>query len=118
MEFYAYWRVRFSIHYRYNPSWGETKFLLVNSLADTLTLSVYDWNEHRRDSELGTATFELGKLIEDASQEGIETKILKDGKDRGEIRYDVSFYPVLKPTKVDGKEEELPETSGLLVTLF
>lgn len=67
---------------------------------------------------MGTATFELGKLNEDATQEGIESKILKDGKERGELRFDVSFYPVLKPQKVDGKEEELPDTSESVFSKF
>lgn len=97
---------------RYNPSWGETKFLLINSLSEALSLTLFDWNEHRRDSELGAATFDLTKLGEDAVQEGIEAKILKDGKERGELRFDLSFYPVLKPQKIDGgKEEDLPDTS-------
>ncbi|EJD04407.1 tricalbin [Fomitiporia mediterranea MF3/22] len=102
----------------YNPTWNETKFLLINSLAEQLVLTVFDWNEHRKDSELGAATFDLSKLGEDAVQEGIETKVLKDGKERGELRFDLSFYPVLKPQKIDGgKEEELPDTKVGIVRL-
>lgn len=97
---------------RYNPQWNETKFLLINSLTEVLTLNVYDWNEHRKDSDMGAASFDLNKLGEDGVQEGIESKILKDGKERGDLRFDLSFYPVLKPQKIDGgKEEELPDTS-------
>ncbi|KAH8120625.1 tricalbin [Phellopilus nigrolimitatus] len=102
----------------FNPTWNETKFLLINSLTETLTLSLFDWNEHRKDSDLGAASFELSKLNEDATQEGIEAKVLKDGKERGELRFDVSFYPVLKPQKIDGgKEEELPDTKVGIVRL-
>lgn len=78
-----------------------------------MVLNVYDYNDHRPDSNSGAATFELAKLLEDATYEGINSTILKDGKDRGQLRYDVSYYPVLKPTMVDGKEE-LPETSTSL----
>lgn len=61
---------------------------------------------------MGAASFDLSALGEDGVQEGIEARILKDGKDRGELRFDVSFYPVLKPQQIDGgKEEELPDTS-------
>ena len=78
-----------------------------------LTLNVFDLNEHRKDTELGTASFDLSKLADDATYENIEAKILKDGKERGELRFDLSFYPVLKPQKIDGgKEEELPDTSS------
>jgi Ca2+-dependent lipid-binding protein len=60
---------------------------------------------------MGAASFDLSKLGEDGVQEGIESKVLKDGKERGDLRFDLSFYPVLKPQVIDGKEEELPETS-------
>ncbi|KAF8525146.1 tricalbin [Hysterangium stoloniferum] len=100
-----------------SPTWHETKFLLINSLNDVLTLTLMDYNEHRKDSDLGFATFELSKLKDDATLEGITSPIVKDGKDRGELRFDVSFYPVLVPTKVDGKDEPVPETSAGIVRL-
>ena len=76
-------------------------------------MSIMDYNDHRKDFNMGTASFDLSKLQEDATLEGLESKILKDGKERGEIRFDLSFYPVLKPQKIDGgKEEELPDTSA------
>lgn len=88
----------------------------MNSLSENLTLTVLDYNDHRKDHELGVATFDLSKLLDDATQEGLEERILKDGKDRGHLRFDVSFFPVLKPQKVDGKEEELPETSESIIS--
>lgn len=90
--------------------------LLVNTLHESLVFSLFDYNDHRPDTELGTANFELAKLLEDSTQEGINSTILKDGKDRGLLRYDISYYPVLKPAMVDGKEE-LPETSMLSIDL-
>ncbi|KAH8086661.1 tricalbin [Cristinia sonorae] len=101
-----------------NPSWHETKFLLVNSLQESLILNVMDYNDHLKNSQLGSVTFDLSKLLEDSSQEGIETPILKEGKEKGVLRFDVNFYPVLKP-QVDGSGvvEELPETSVGIVRL-
>ena len=95
----------------YNPTWNETKFLLINSLMDSLVMTIYDYNDHRKNSLLGSSTFALESLKEDATQDGLESLILKDGKERGQLRYDVSFYPVLKPQALNGKEE-LPETSS------
>ncbi|GLB36472.1 putative tricalbin [Lyophyllum shimeji] len=89
-------------HNTYNPTWMETKFLLVQSLNESLVLNLYDYNEHRKDNLMGSATFELSKLIEDATHEGIRSTLLKDGKERGELRYDVSFYPVLEPVEGEG----------------
>ncbi|KAG2155499.1 C2 domain-containing protein [Suillus clintonianus] len=77
----------------YNPTWMETKFILVNSIQESLVLSLFDYNDHRKDTPLGAATFELQKLLEDATQEGLELPVLKDGKDRGLIRLSVNYFP-------------------------
>ncbi|KAK2814670.1 hypothetical protein FQN49_008114, partial [Arthroderma sp. PD_2] len=42
-----------------NPKWNETLYVIITSFTDALTLQVYDWNEIRKDVELGTATFSL-----------------------------------------------------------
>lgn len=85
----------------------ETKFVLVNSLSEPLNLHLYDFNDHRKDALLGTATFELSQLQEDAVREGLSSHLLKDGKERGELKYDISYYPVLKPEE----GQEIPDTS-------
>lgn len=87
----------------YNPTWMETKFILINSLNESLILSLYDYNDHRKNALLSSTSFELGPLVEDATREGIEATLLKDGKERGILRYDVSYYPVIKPE--EGKEQ-------------
>ncbi|KAG6869143.1 hypothetical protein C0993_012241 [Termitomyces sp. T159_Od127] len=97
----------------FNPTWNETKFVLVNSLQESLVLTLWDYNDHRKDFLMGSTSFELSKLLEDATQEDIRSLILKDGKDRGELRYDVSYYPVLEAAE----GEELPETSAGIVRL-
>ncbi|WRT70761.1 uncharacterized protein IL334_007760 [Kwoniella shivajii] len=101
-----------------NPTWHDTQFLLINSLADVLNFNIFDYNEHRPDSLLGTVSHELGTLSDDAEQEGNVGKILGGGKDRGELRYDLSYFPVLKPEKnPDGTLEPLPETHTGIVRL-
>jgi len=96
-------------HNTYNPTWMEHKFVLLNALNESLVLSLRDHNDHRKSALLGSATFELSKLVEDASQEDITSHILLDGKDKGELRYDLSWYPVLEAE--EGKE--LGESSKL-----
>ena len=63
--------------------------------------------------EIGSAALDMSKLQDDANQEDVDIKILKDGKERGEIRFDLSFFPVLKPSKTDAKEDELQDTSSV-----
>ncbi|WWD07266.1 hypothetical protein V865_005363 [Kwoniella europaea PYCC6329] len=101
-----------------NPSWHETHFILLNSLADVLNFNIFDYNDHRPDSLLGTVSHELGTLADDAEQEGVVGKILGGGKDRGEFRYDLSYFPVLKPEKnPDGTVEPVPDTQTGIVRL-
>ncbi|KAG6910551.1 hypothetical protein DXG01_009501 [Tephrocybe rancida] len=97
----------------FNPTWNESKFILVNSLQESLVLNLWDYNDHRKDFLMGSSTFELSKLLEDATQEDIHSPILKDGKERGELSYDVSYFPVLEAPE----GEELPETSVGVVRL-
>ncbi|KAH7918365.1 tricalbin, partial [Leucogyrophana mollusca] len=103
-------------HSTFNPTWMETKFILVNSLQESLILSVVDYNGHRKDTPLGAATFEMQKLLEDATQEDIELPVLRDGKDKGQLRFTVNYFPVLKPETVDGKEQ-VPNTNVGIVRM-
>ena len=99
-----------------NPSWNETHFILVTTLADVLNLSLWDYNEHRPDNLLGAVTQELATLKEDAEQEGLVGKIISGGKERGDLRYDLSYFPVLQPQKAaDGTLEPLPVTETGIV---
>ncbi|KZW02621.1 tricalbin [Exidia glandulosa HHB12029] len=100
-----------------NPTWNEVKFILVQNLTEPLTFTVMDYNDHRKDTEMGVAQFELAQLNEDATREGVSMKIMKEGKERGDLLCDVSYFPVLKPIAVDGKEEPLPETKSGIVRL-
>ncbi len=86
----------------------ETKFILVNNIHETLMLHLYDFNDHRKNSLLGSASFDLPQLAEDSSHEGVESPLLKDGKDRGNLRYDVMYYPVLENPE---GSPEVPESS-------
>lgn len=104
-----------SKHSSYNPTWSETKFILVNSLSESLIFNLWDYNDHRKDTLLGSASFELSTLQEDANQEDLTSPVLKDGKNRGELRYDISFYPVLKPEE---GQTEIPETSTFIHIYF
>jgi Ca2+-dependent lipid-binding protein len=101
-----------------NPSWLESQFVLVNTLTDTLTLSLYDYNTNRADNLLGTVTHELSELADDAEQVGLVGTVLHGGKDRGELRYSLSYYPVLAPVKQeDGTVVPPPDTNSGIVRL-
>lgn len=63
---------------------------------------MFDYNDHRKDGLLSSASFPFEKLIEDPTQENIVSPLLKDGKERGELRYDVNYFSCLEPEA--GKE--------------
>ena len=79
-------------------------------------MTVMDYNDHRKDSELGTATFDMKSLNEDPAQEDLTVPVLLAGKPRGILKLALRFFPVLAPKKLaDGTEEPLPEFSKLFV---
>ncbi|KAF8971456.1 C2 domain-containing protein [Flammula alnicola] len=96
----------------YNPTWMETKYLLVHSLKDILEMIVYDFNDHRKNTLMSSASFPFEKLLEDPTQEGVVSPLLKDGKQRGELRFDINYFPVIEPE--EGKEEVLQSTVGIV----
>ncbi|KAL9937202.1 hypothetical protein V8E36_003611 [Tilletia maclaganii] len=105
-------------HSTVNPQWKETKFILLNNLNGMLTLIINDFNQHRADTRLGIASFDLKELEEDPEHELVSTPVVHEAKDRGEVQYSLSYYPVIKPEKgEDGKEKPLPNTSSGVVRL-
>ncbi|SNX87597.1 related to TCB3 - protein localized to membranes, bud-enriched [Melanopsichium pennsylvanicum] len=99
-----------------NPQFKETKFVLLNNLNGMLTMAIMDYNEHRPDSNLGQAAFDLKELMEDPEQENLSSPIILDAKERGEVQYSLSYYPVIKPeVDEDGQPKPLPETRSGVV---
>ena len=95
-----------------NPRWNETVYVIITSLKDSLTIQVFDWNEYRKDKDLGTATFPLEQLEEIYEHENLQLEVKANGKVRGVLQADVRFFPVLKGQKLeDGTEEPAPESN-------
>ncbi|KAF9635988.1 putative membrane bound c2 domain protein [Lasiodiplodia theobromae] len=95
-----------------NPRWNETVNVIVTTLKDTLTLTVYDYNDIRKDKELGIASFALEQLEENDFYENQGLEVLSNGRPRGIIQADIRFFPVLEGFKSeDGTEMPPPESS-------
>lgn len=100
-----------TVHENANPRWDETVNIIITSLKDSLTLQVYDYNEYRKDKELGVATFPLEKFEEDDEYENQQLDIMANGRPRGVIQADIRFFPVLESaTLEDGTVEPPPES--------
>ena len=101
-----------TVHENANPRWNETKYVILTSLYDTLTLQVYDFNDYRNDKLLGTASFTLEKLQQDPEQENLQVEVMAGGKARGVLQADIRFFPVLTgQTLEDGTEVPAPESN-------
>ena len=101
-----------TIHENANPRWGETLYIIVANLSDALTLSVFDYNEIRKDKELGVATFALDRIENDHEHENMQLEVMASGRPRGVIQCDVRFFPVLASQKLeDGTLLPPPESN-------
>ena len=95
-----------------NPRWNETKYVIITSFKDNLTLQVFDFNDYRKDKELGTATFALDQLERETEYDNLQLEVMGNGKARGIVQADVHFFPVLEGTKLpDGKMTPPPESN-------
>lgn len=99
-----------------NPRWNETHYIIVTSFNDSLDIEVFDWNEFRKDKDLGTASFPLENVEEIFEHENEQLEVKSGGKARGAVMCDIRFFPVLEPiTGEDGVEEPPPEMqTGIL----
>ncbi|KAH9860893.1 hypothetical protein IAQ61_010628 [Plenodomus lingam] len=100
-----------TVHENANPRWNETVNIIITSLTDSLTINIFDYNDIRKDKELGTATFALDQLEQETDHENLHLEIMSGGRPRGILSADVRFFPVLEGTKLeDGTQEPAPES--------
>lgn len=100
-----------TVHENASPRWNETVNIIITSLKDSLTVNIFDYNEIRKDKELGTATFALEQLETEPDHENLHLEIMSGGRPRGILQADVRFFPVLEGTTLeDGTKEPAPES--------
>lgn len=100
-----------TVHENANPRWNETVNIIVTSLKDTLTVNLFDYNDIRKDKELGTASFALEQLETETDHENQHIEIMSGGRARGILSADIRFFPVLEgSTLADGTKEPPPES--------
>lgn len=107
-----------TVHENANPRWNETVNIIVTSLKDSLTINVFDYNDIRKDKELGTATFALEQLEEETDHENLQLEVMSGGRPRGLVSADVRFFPVLEGTTLDDGTKEPPPESRTGICKF
>ncbi|TGZ80655.1 tricalbin [Ascodesmis nigricans] len=105
-----------TVHENADPKWNETHYIIVTNLNDSLSLKVFDYNDVRKDKELGVASFPLENLREIPEHEGVEMPVTSGGKTRGQLSFDVRYFPVLEgATLEDGTKQPPPESNSGIV---
>ena len=95
-----------------SPKWGQTVYVIINSLADALTIGVFDYNDYRKDKKLGVATFALDQLEKHPDNAGLNLEVQSSGRSRGSVNADIRFFPVLEPVTTESGEVEPPPESN------
>lgn len=95
-----------------NPTWHETKYILVNTLNQKLSLTCVDFNDVRKDSLIGSVDIDLNELFQTPSIENQSSELLIGSKSRGILNYSLNWYPVIKGQKKAEKQEADEETLG------
>ncbi|KAL5118587.1 Tricalbin-2 [Pleosporales sp. CAS-2024a] len=107
-----------TVHENANPRWNETVNIIVTSLKDSLTINIFDYNDIRKDKELGTATFALEQLENEPDHENLHLEVMSGGRPRGILQADVRFFPVLEGTVLDDGTKEPPPESRTGIIKF
>lgn len=100
-----------TVHESANPRWGDTINIIITSLREPLVLQVFDYNEYRKDKELGTCTFNLEQLEHENEHENLQLEVIANGRPRGIVQADVRLFPVIEGHKMqDGTIVPPPES--------
>ncbi|KAF8463160.1 C2 domain-containing protein [Kalaharituber pfeilii] len=91
-----------------NPRWNETKHIIITTYNGNLTLNVFDFNDFRKDKELGSASFDMKQLEENPEHENVSLPIMVGTKQKGQIVCDIKFFPVLEEVKLDNGTVQPP----------
>ncbi|KAF9093700.1 hypothetical protein BGX27_001575 [Mortierella sp. AM989] len=89
-----------------NPVWNEIHYVAVNSMKQSVDLEVFDFQKVTKDRTLGKTSFKVSEVIEErpdgksyAARPAVKRwapLIQKDGSSKGELNYEISFFPSLK----------------------
>ncbi|RLV94578.1 Tricalbin-1 [Spathaspora sp. JA1] len=92
------------------PVWKETFYLPVSSLSEPLHISVVDFNEFRKDREVGVILFDLEGCVDNPKQPNLTAPFLRNNKPVGELNFSIHYMPTLEPIKqADGATEPPPD---------
>ncbi|KAF9184196.1 hypothetical protein BGZ51_003514, partial [Haplosporangium sp. Z 767] len=103
-----------------NPVWNEIHYIPVNSMKQSFQMEVFDYQKVTKDRSLGKTSFNVSEVVEElpdklgySARAAVDTWAplkQKDGSTKGELHYEISFYPSLKVAKEATKKEATAAT--------
>ncbi|CAK9436048.1 uncharacterized protein LODBEIA_P06060 [Lodderomyces beijingensis] len=92
------------------PQWKETVYIPVSSLSEPLNITVVDYNDFRKDRQVGAVQFDLESFVESPDQPNLTAAFLRNNKPVGELSFGMKYMPVLMPVKqADGATQPPPD---------
>ncbi|KAG0026838.1 hypothetical protein BGZ81_006066 [Podila clonocystis] len=102
-----------------NPVWDEIHYVAVNSMKQSFELECFDFQKMTKDRTLGKTSFQVSEIVEELPDKaGYVARPpidrwaplkQKDGSNKGDIRYIISFFPSLKLAKEATEAETAAE---------
>ncbi|KAF9331752.1 hypothetical protein BG006_005409 [Podila minutissima] len=115
-----------TINNNLNPSWDEIHYVPVNSIKQAIDFTVFDYEKLKKDRSLGRARFDMNEIVEEQQDKlGYSAKaavdrwaplMQKDGTEKGELHYEVSFFPSLKLAYEATEQESKTPVEALKVS--
>ncbi|CCH45939.1 putative membrane protein [Wickerhamomyces ciferrii] len=98
-----------------SPRWNDTKYIIVNSLEQKLSIEVHNFIlEDKKGSLIGSHLIELADLLQTEAIVDKTGAIDLAGKKKGSLNYDIRWFPVIESEKSsvedESKEVETPDT--------
>ena len=83
-----------------HPVWKETYQICVKSLTEPLNITVIDFNEFRKDRQVGTIQFDLESFLDNPKQSNITAPFIRNGKPVGELVFGLNYMPTLEAERL------------------
>lgn len=98
-----------------NPVWNEIHYVAVGYMKQFFEFEVFDYQNMTKDRPLGKTTFKVSDVVEELPNKAgyVARPVVdrwaplkqKDGADKGELHYEISFFPCLNVAQ-DAAEQE------------
>lgn len=93
-----------------SPLWKQTISIPISSLSEPFTIACIDFNDFRKDRQVGAIQFDLESLIDEPKQSNLTAAFLRNNKPVGELSFGLQFMPTIEPiTQADGAVTPPPD---------